>query len=299
MALKLGFVGLGEMGKWMAINMSKAGFPMTVYDVRHGPVEELVKHGAISAATPADVARNSECVFLSLPDTEIVEKVIFGENGLVNGLSKGVIVADLSTINYMATLKIEKELKAKGVTFIDVPVSGQESRAKDATLTVMAGGDITAFEKIRPALNAVGNNIVHMGKIGNGQLTKLVNQLSYDISAAALAELLPMAVKLGLDAEAVCQVVTTGTGKTYALEFFTPYILDNNFKPGYAMAAAYKDLISAAEISALKQIPLPVTFASMQTYQMALIQGLGSENKGAMIKVFEKALGVEVRRKKK
>jgi 3-hydroxyisobutyrate dehydrogenase-like beta-hydroxyacid dehydrogenase len=295
---KLGFIGLGEMGKWMAINVAKAGFPLTVFDIRPEPVKELVDKGAVPGENPADVAGKSEYVMMSLPDTQVVETVIFGEKGLINGLSPGSILVDLSTIHYLATLRIEEELRAKKVTFIDAPVSGMEARAKEGTLTVMIGGDPEAVEKILPILNAIGNNIVYMGKSGNGQLTKLVNQLLFNISAAAMAEILPMAVKLGLDPEAVCRVVTTGTGRTFALEFFTPHILENNFKPGYPLASAYKDMESAAQISSQKKIPLPVFAAAMQTYQMALVQGLGNENKGAMIKVWEKVLGVEVRKRR-
>jgi 3-hydroxyisobutyrate dehydrogenase-like beta-hydroxyacid dehydrogenase len=161
----------------------------------------------------------------------------------------------------------------------------------------MAGGDPDTVERIRPILDTIGDNVVYMGKGGNGQLAKLVNQLFFNISAAAMAEILPMAVKLGLDPEAICQVVTTGTGRTFALEFFTPYILSNNFKPGYPLVKAYKDMVSAMEISGREKIPLPVFSAAMHTYQMALVEGLGNENKGAMIKVWEKALGVKVRRK--
>jgi len=294
---RVGFIGLGEMGKWMAINVAKADFPLTVYDIRPNPIKVLVEKGAISADNPAELAREADCVFLSLPDTQVVEEVIFGENGLIGGLSAGSTLVDLSTIHYSATLRIKEELQARGVTFIDAPVSGMEARAKEGTLTVMVGGDSNAVEEIRPILDTIGNNIVYMGKSGNGQLTKLVNQLLFNISAAAMAEILPMAVKLGLDPEAVYHVVTTGTGRTFALEFFTPYILKNEFEQGYPLIKAYKDMVSAAEISSQEKIPLPVFFAAMQTYQMALAEGLGNEGKGAMIKVWEKALGVEVRRK--
>jgi 3-hydroxyisobutyrate dehydrogenase-like beta-hydroxyacid dehydrogenase len=298
MKLKIGFIGLGEMGKWMAINVAKAGFPLTVYDVRPDPVQELVKNGASAGEDPGDVAKKSDCVLMSLPDTQVVEKVLFGQKGMIQGLSPGSIVVDLSTIHYLATLRIEEQLRAKEVIFIDAPVSGMEARAKEGTLTVMGGGEPKTFEKIHPVLEAIGNNIVYMGKTGNGQLTKLVNQLLFNMSCAAMAEILPMAVKLGLDPEAVCQVVTTGTGRTFALEFFTPHILENNFKPGYPLISAYKDMESAAEISSQTKIPLPVFAAAMQTYQLALAQGLGKENKGAMIKVWEKVLGVEVRRRR-
>jgi len=297
MDLKLGFIGLGEMGKWMAINVVKAGYPLTVYDIRPDPVQDLAGRGAFLARSPAEVAKNADCVLLSLPDEHVVEEVLFAESGLVQGLFPRSIVVDLSTTGYLATIGIEERLRSMGVIFIDAPVTGMEARAKDATLTIMAAGEEKAVEKIRPILGLLGNNIVYMGRSGNGQLTKLVNQLLFNISAAAMAEVLPMAVKLGLDPEAVCQAVTTGTGRTFALEFFAPHILQNNFKPGYPLSKAYKDMVSAAEISSRKQIPLPVLAAAMQTYQMALAQGLGSENKGAMIKVWEKVLGVEVRKR--
>ncbi len=282
----------------MAINVAKAGVPLTVYDIRPGPVRELVDHAATPGDNPADVASKTDVVFLSLPDTQVVEAVIFGEKGLVQGLTPGTVVVDLSTIHYLATLRIEERLRAQGMAFVDAPVSGMEARAKAGTLTVMVGGDPIAVEKIRPILEVVGNTIVYMGKSGNGQLAKLVNQLLFNISAAAMAEILPMAVKLGLDPEAVCKVVTTGTGQTYALDFFTPYILRNDFKPGYSLIHAYKDMISAAEISSQGKIPLPVFNAALQTYQLALAQGLSNENKGAMIKVWERVLGVEVRTKR-
>ncbi len=298
MKLRVGFIGLGEMGKWMALNVAKAGFLLVVHDIRPGPVKELVDNGATSAKNPAEVAKKVDCVFLSLPNTGVVEEVLSGKNGLVNGLSSGSIVIDLSTIHYLATVRIAGEMKARGVTFIDAPVSGMEARAKDATLSVMVGGDRKTFEKIRPVLDVIGNNVVYMGKNGNGQLTKLVNQLFYNISGAATAELLPMAVKMGLDPEAVYEVVTKGTGQTFAFQFFTPRILDNKFEESYSLAEAYKDMISAAEISTQKGIPLPVFFAALHTYQMALIEGFGDENKGAMIKVWEKANGVKVRKNK-
>jgi 3-hydroxyisobutyrate dehydrogenase-like beta-hydroxyacid dehydrogenase len=298
MDFRVGFIGLGEMGKWMAINIVKAGYPLTVYDIRPDPVRDLTARGASLARSPAEVAKNADCVLLSLPDEHVVEEVLFAENGLIQGLFPGSIVVDLSTIDYLATLGIEKKLRSRGVTFIDAPVTGMEARAKEATLTIMAAGEEKTVEKIRPILGLLGNTLVYMGKSGNGQLTKLVNQLLFNISAAAMAEVLPMAVKLGLDPEAVCQAVTTGTGRTFALEFFAPHILQNNFKPGYPLSKAYKDMVSAAEISSKEKIPLPVFSAAMQTYQMALAQGLGNENKGAMIKVWEKVLGVEVRKKR-
>jgi 3-hydroxyisobutyrate dehydrogenase-like beta-hydroxyacid dehydrogenase len=285
------------MGKWMALNMAKAGHRLTVYDIRPEPVAELAARGAAPGEHPAAVAAEADVVFLSLPDTQVVDRVIFGQDGVMHGLSRGAVVVDLSTIHYLAALRIAEELQARGVTFIDAPVSGMEPRAKAGTLTVMVGGDPAVAEKIRPILQAIGNNVVYMGASGNGQLTKLVNQLFLNISTAAIAEVLPMAVKLGLDPERLCKVVSGGTGQTYAFDFFVPFVLEDNFEPGYPLERAYKDMECATEISSKMKIPLPVFSAAMQTYQLALAQGLGGENKSAMIKVWEKVLGVKVRKK--
>ena len=295
--LRVGFIGLGEMGRRMAINVAKNKFPLQVYDVRSQMIEKLVKNGAVAGKNPADVGRNNDCILLSLPGTEEVESVIFGENGIVNGLSSGGIVVDLSTMGYLATLKMQENLHAKGITFIDAPVSGAEARAENGTLTIMVGGDSKKLEKVRSILNAIGKNIVYMGRSGNGQLTKLINQLLFNTSIAAMAEIMPMAVKLGLDPEDVSKVVTTGTGRSYALEHFIPLILENNFKFGYTLNKAYKDIMSTSEICSKLKIPMPVVSAAMQTYQLALIQGLGDENKGSMIKVWEKLQSVEVRKR--
>ena len=298
MTAKIGFIGLGTMGKWMALNMLKAGFTMRVYDINPAPVEFLVGQGAVAAKSPADTAAAVDWLFLSLPDTELVEKVIFGENGIVQGARPGLVLIDLSTISYMPTLEINRKLLEKGILFADAPVSGMEARAKEAKLTVMFGGDESLFQTLKPAMDAIGNQIVYMGAIGSGQLTKLINQLLFNISCAGLAEVLPMAVKLGLDPEKVAQVVTTGTGRSFAAEFFIPLTLKNRFDEGYPVISAYKDLISAAEISAHKGIPLPVVNATAVTFQMAMAQGFGDLSKGGLIRVFEKLLGTEFRANK-
>ena len=294
---KIGFIGLGQMGKWMALNLVKAGFEVWVQDIDPQAVAFVKDQGARSAKTPSEIAAQTEWIFLSLPNTEIVETVIFGENGIIQGGKSGLIVVDLSTIGYLATLEINEKLNASGILFADAPVSGMEARAQEANLTIMFGGDEPILEKLRPALDVIGNKIVHMGKVGSGQLTKLINQLLFNISCAGVAEVLPMAAKLGLDPEKVTQVVTTGTGRSFAAEFFVPLALENRFDQGYPIKHAYKDLISAAEISAHQMIPLPVVQATTATFQMALAEGFGDESKGSLIKVFERMLGVEFRKK--
>jgi 3-hydroxyisobutyrate dehydrogenase-like beta-hydroxyacid dehydrogenase len=297
MAERIGFIGLGQMGKWMAHNILGKGFDLTVSDIDAAAVAALTGGGAKSAATPAEVAERTDWIFLSLPNAEVVRQIVFGESGLLTRARAGQVVIDLGTTTYMATLEMGANLKQQGIRFADAPVSGMESRAKDGTLTIMYGGDESLFQQVLPVFHAVGNLVLYMGELGCGQLTKLINQLLFNVSAAAIAEILPMAAKLGLDPEKVVSVVTSGTGRSFAAEFFGPRILENNFSEGYALKNAYKDMVSAAEICAHKKIPLPMVHAATTTYQMALAEGYGDEDKGAMIKVFERLLGVEFRRK--
>jgi len=294
---KIGFIGLGRMGKWLALNILKRGFDLTVSDIDAPAITVLTQQGAKSAALPADLAAQTDWIFLSLPDAAIVEAVIFGAGGLIRNARPGQVVVDLGTTAYMATLGFGAKLRDQGLTFADSPVSGMEARAKEGTLTIMYGGDEEVFQQVHPVLEAFGNLILYMGELGNGQLAKLINQLLLNINTAAIAEILPMALKLGLDPEKVISVVTTGTGRSFAAEFFGPRILEDRFQEGYALKNAYKDMVSAAELSAHRKIPLPLVHAATTTYQMALAAGYGDEDKGAMIKVFENILGVKFRRK--
>jgi 3-hydroxyisobutyrate dehydrogenase-like beta-hydroxyacid dehydrogenase len=297
MGNRIGFVGLGHMGKWMASRVLGAGFDLVVYDLDPSAVAFLTGQGAVAASSPAQLAGTVQQVFLSLPNAAIVDDVIFGPDGLVHGAHPGLIVIDCGTTGYLPTLEYARRLQAHDVRFADAPVSGMEARARQGTLTVMFGGEPALFEEVSPVLQAMGSRIVYMGEVGSGQLTKLANQLLFNISAAAIAEVLPMAARLGLDPERVLEVVTTGTGRSFAAEFFGPRILDGQFDQGYPLKDAYKDMISAAEISAHEWIPLPLVHAATTTYQMALAAGLGDQDKGAMIQVFERILGIEFRKK--
>ena len=296
MKRKIGFIGLGEMGKWMSLNILKSGYDVSVCDINPDAVKFLTDQGARSFRNPADLAIGVDCILLSLPDTRVVEKVIFNENGIITGAKKGLVIVDLSTISYIKTIEFERQLKEMEILFADAPVSGMEARARKGDLTIMFGGDPDLLETVRPLLNAMGKDIVYTGKVGNGQLTKLINQLLFNICCAGIAEVLPMAVKLGLDPEKVIQVVTNGTGRSFAADFFLPLTLENRFDQGYPLKSAYKDLVSAAEISAHHKIPLPLVEATATTFKMALLQGLEDESKGALIKVFERMLDVRFRK---
>jgi 3-hydroxyisobutyrate dehydrogenase-like beta-hydroxyacid dehydrogenase len=293
----IGFIGLGTMGKWMAINLIKAGFPLKFFARRKEVVDEVTARGGRFVPSPGEMMGEVSWVILCLPNTDTVEEVFFGREGAADVLKRGQVVIDCSTIHPLGARKIARELKGRGIDFLDAPISGMEARAKAGTLTIMVGGEESTFQQVRPALEAMGNKILYVGPSGNGQLMKLTNQLLFNIHCAALAEVLPMAVKMGLDPEQAVAVTRAGTGQCFALDNFGPLILEDNFGPGYPLEDAYKDMVHAGEISSANRIPLPVTAAAMATYQMALDQGLGRENKGAMIKVWEKVLGVRVRKK--
>ena len=295
MGKRVGFVGLGQMGLGMATNMVKSGHDLTVLESGADKVRRLKGLGATSVGSVAEMAAVCDVLFLCLPDTEVVQQVIFGEGGVVEGGRSGLVVVDFSTISYQTTLDIAGRLAEQGIRFADAPISGMEARANDGTLTVMYGGDTQLFEELLPYFGSIGNTVINMGPVGSGQLTKLVNQLLFNTAMAAIAEVLPMAAKLGLDPRKVVDVVTTSTGRSYGSEFFAPRILENRFDEGYPLAKAYKDMVSATELSAHQKIPLPMVHTATTTFQMALAGGLGGENKGALIKVFERLLGVEFR----
>lgn len=298
MKTEIGIIGLGAMGKGMALNILKKGFPLWVYDLRKKPVEELVSRGAKAPKDLRELGNRCPWILLSLPDGRVVESVLFGEGGLKLGLKDGHIIIDCGTTHPLLTRHAAATLKEEGIVFIDAPVSGTEIRAKQGTLTIMVGGEQEVFHTIYPLLESVGETIVYMGGSGSGQLAKVTNNVLYNISCAAMAEILPMAVKMGLDPESICSVVSTGTGQSFAFDYFSPFVLDGKFAHGYPMKNAYKDMATVMELANTYQIPLPVTAATMHTYQMALAQGLGGEGKGAMIKVWEKILGIQVRRRR-
>lgn len=292
--MKLGFAGLGQMGRPIAHNLMKGGDSLLVVDRSDKVFAEFEATGA-KGDTRAGALASTDVIFLCLPNDKVVRSVLFEEGGLAAKLGQGQTVVDLSTITYGTTKEIAARLGERGVRFLDAPISGMEKRAVDGTLTVMCGGDEAVFDAVKPLLERIGNKILYMGPSGSGQLTKLINQLLFDISAAALGEILPMAAKMGLDPDLVGEVVNSGTGRSYASEFFIPRILKGHFGDGYPMGHAYKDLVSAAALGSDLCLPMPVLAAATATYQAALLKGHGEKDKGGMVQVFEDLLGVQFR----
>ena len=295
--MKVGFIGAGEMGSGMARNLAKGGHEVTVFDGDAKKLEQLGAEG-LGTAHSIEGAASGDAIILCLPNSDANAQVCYGQGGLLGALKAGQMLIDCGTSRYEDTLKLYQECKAVGASFIDAPISGLPQRASSGELTIMCGADKAAYDKAKPLFECMGTTIVYMGQPGNGQLTKLINQLLLNISCAAIAEVIPMAVKLGLDPEQLTKVINNGTGRSHASEFFLPRILENDFTGSLSLEIAYKDMQSIASIAAQEQFPLPVLSAADSTYRLALKEGHGKHSKSGMIKVFEKLHGVEVRKTK-
>ncbi|TNC05641.1 NAD(P)-dependent oxidoreductase [Methylobacterium terricola] len=297
MSRRIAVMGLGQMGWPITLNLARKGDrteTIVAIDADPGRVAGLAEPGVVVTTERAAVA-GAEVLVLCLPDGDVVESVLFGPDGLGSRLAPGATVIDLSTIAHGQAVRIGRALEAHGFAVLDAPVSGAPAGAEAGTLTVMCGGTPETFAAMKPLLERIGTEVLHMGPLGSGQLTKTVNNVIYDINIAALAEVLPMAVAMGLDPEQLGRVVTTGTSRSYASQYFVPRILRGAFDEGYPLGKAYKDLVSAAEVAMARGFPLPVTAAATTTYQTALRAGHGDRDKGAMVLPFETMLGVKVR----
>ena len=290
----VGFVGLGRMGLGMARNLVRAGVPLVVCDVCPEPVQALVEGGAKAAADPAALAGRTELIFLCVPsDTEAAE-VLFGDRGLVRS-GKSPAVIDTTTMNHGAALRLARQAEEAGLAYGDCPISGMPFRAGNGTLTMMFGGDEALFTLAEPYLRIMGEFIVHCGAVGMGQLMKAVNNIIYDVNIAAFCEVMPLAVKAGLQPDKLAQVLTTGSSRSFASEYFVPRILERRFEGDFSMRAAWKDIVNIQEAAARLEASLPVVEAMVSTYRAAMEMGLGDQPKSAMVKVYEAQMGQEVR----
>lgn len=291
----IGFIGLGRMGRGMAANLVKAGVRLHVFDADAQAMQRLVAQGASACEDPADVAARVELLFLCLPYTTEVEQVLDGARGVLAGARAGLAIVDTTTQNYSATLELRARCEQAGVAYSDCPISGMPHRAADGTLTIMFGGDDAAFARAKPLLEKMGRYIVHCGGVGSGQMMKAINNIIYDVNIAAICEVMPLAIKAGLDVEQVAEVVTSGSARSFASEYFVPRILAGKFDGDFSMGAAYKDIVNVQEMATRLAAATPVVNAMVATYQHAIAMGFGDEPKSAMIKVYERALGLEVR----
>ena len=290
----VGFIGLGRMGSGMARNLLTAGVPLVVWDVFSQSVETLAGEGATAAADAAALADNADLIFLCVPTDQEADEVLFGERGIVQS-GKPTAIVDTTTMNHGAARLLAQRAREAGMAYADCPVSGMPLRAEKGTLTMMFGGSTELFGQAKPYLDVMGEHIVHCGDVGMGQLMKAVNNIIYDINIAAFCEVLPFAVKAGLQPDQLAEVLTTGNARSFASQYFVPRIMERRFEGDFSLRAAYKDIVNIQEAAVQINASLPLVEAMVSAYEAAIESGLGDEPKSAMIKVYEERMGQEVR----
>lgn len=295
MKRRVGFIGLGIMGKPMARNLLKAGFPLVVFSRSKGPIEELVKEGAVSGDSPREVAEQSEVLITMLPDSPEVKEVILGKDGILQGAKTGTVVIDMSSINPLITQEIAKILKEKGIEMLDAPVSGGEIGAIQGTLAIMVGGEDEVFKDCMEIFKALGKNIVHVGKIGAGGYVKLVNQIITALNLATVGEAFSLGVKAGLDPQVIYQAIRGGLAGSQILDSKAPMIFGRNFRPGFKVKLHYKDLNNALSTAKELGVPLPLSSFVQQIFISLITEGKGEEDHSALATFFEKIAGVEIK----
>ena len=293
---KTGFIGLGQMGAGMATMLAKANTPLLVTDLHPDAVAAFKVFDTVNAADLRTIARECELVFTCLPDESAIKLLLFAENGLLAGSGKLHTIIDTSTLNAGCSRTFATKAFQSGVTYCDCPVSGLPERAYNGTLTMMFGGPETTFELVRSYLDIMGETILYCGEAGNGQMTKAINNIVYDINIAAICEVLPLAVKAGLDPSVLERLLTTGSSRSFSSEHFIPKILAGQFENDFSLQSAHKDIINVQQIKTALAAETPLVDAMTDRYEKAIAAGFGHQPKSAMIKVYEEALGVSVRR---
>ena len=293
---KIGFIGLGIMGKPMIKNLLKAGYKLVVHDLNQRAVDELVSLGSESAESPEKVANNCEIIITMLPNSPHVKEVVLGKNGLIEGMKPGSVFIDMSSISPIVSRELSQKLEEIGVEMLDAPVSGGEPKAIDGTLSVMVGGKKDIFDRSYPILKAMAASVVHTGSIGAGNVTKLANQIIVALNIAAISEALVLATKAGVEPELVYQAIRGGLAGSTALDAKAPLMMDRKFNPGFRINLHIKDLSNALDTSHEIGVPLPLTSAVMEIMQALKVDGMGENDHGSLIRYYEKLAKIEVKR---
>jgi 3-hydroxyisobutyrate dehydrogenase len=299
MAKRVGFVGVGVMGKLMAINLLKRHFPVTAFDINPAPVEELLEFGAEKAASSAEAAAAGEVVVTMLPSSPHVEEAVLGPNGVLEGMRPGTVLIDMSTIDPLISRRVAEQVQARGFRMLDAPVSGGSVGARDATLTIMVGGPKDLFEECKPVLEAMGKNVIHCGENGMGEVVKVVNNLIAGVSLAVTAEAYNIGMRLGADPKVLYDVISKSSGRCWAHDNNLPVPgvttspADNEYAPGFMVDLMRKDLGLA--VSAAKGVQAPAVLAAVaeQMYGSASNMGYGRLDMSAVIKAIQALSGPE------
>lgn len=283
----IGFVGLGLMGKPMALNLRQAGADLVIYNRSQGVVEELTSRGMRPASSPADVARQAQIVIVMVSDTPAVEEVLFGSGGAAEGCGDGHVLIDMGTTEVLATRRFAEQLGSQRVAYVDAPVSGGVVGAEAGTLAIMVGADEASFHKVRPIFTVLGENVTHVGAIGAGQVAKAANQIIVGLTIGAVAEALTLARRAGVDPAKVRQALAGGFAGSRILELHGQRMIEGTFTPGGKVVTQRKDLFQALELARTLDLELPATALNMQLYDRLIETGGGELDHSALVKVID------------
>jgi 2-hydroxy-3-oxopropionate reductase len=291
MAQTIGFIGLGIMGKPMARNLLKAGYPLVVHSRSRGPVDEIVKAGASAGTSPRDVAAQCEVLITMLPNSPDVEQVALGKVGIAEGARRGLVFVDMSTISPIVSRKVGEALAPKGVTMLDAPVSGGEKGAIDAALSIMVGGDKATFDSVLPIFQAMGKTITLLGPLGMGGFTKLANQIIVAVNLTALAEALTLGKKAGLDRELLLTALGGGLAGSKCLDQKKANYIAGTYNPGFKVDLHFKDLGLIMESARALGVPLPATAVVQELFSAMRVKGRGGLDHSGIITLLEDLAG--------
>lgn len=294
--MKIGFIGLGIMGKPMAKNLLKAGYELNICDINKNAVAEVAAAGAAAYDTPGETAAESDIILTMLPNSPHVKTVIEGKDGVLEGMKPGTILVDMSSIDPNVSIELEKEVAAAGGEMLDAPVSGGEPKAVDATLSFMCGGKQEVFDRVKPILEKMGSSIVLVGPVGSGNMTKLANQIIVAVNIAALSEALVLATKSGVNPENVYKAIRGGLAGSTVMDAKAPMMLDRNFDPGFRIELHIKDLTNAQNASKAVGMELPMTDRVLDMMKKLQEEGLGKCDHAAVLRYYEEQENIEVKR---
>ena len=289
----IGFIGLGIMGRPMAGHLQTAGHRLFLHDIAALP-EELIRYGAVACTSSKEVAEKAEIIILMVPDTPHVEAVLFGKNGVAEGLARGKIVVDMSSISPLATKEFAKRVNALGADYLDAPVSGGEVGARAASLTIMVGGPQAAFDRAKLLFEMMGKNVTRVGENGDGQTTKVANQIIVALTIEAVGEALLFASKAGADPALVRQALMGGFASSRILEVHGERMVKRNFEPGFRIELHQKDLNLALEGARALGVSLPATATAQQLFNACAAHGGKAWDHSAMVKALELTAGHEI-----
>jgi 2-hydroxy-3-oxopropionate reductase len=294
--MKLGFIGLGIMGKPMVKNLLKAGYSVVVYDIIPDAVAGMVAAGATSAGSPREVASQVQIVITMLPNSPQVKEVMLGAGGVLEGAKQGTIIIDMSSIAPLAAKEVAAAAAAKGVEMLDAPVSGGEPKAIDGSLSIMVGGKQAIFDQCKDILLKMGKSVIRCGDIGAGNTTKLANQIIVALNIAAMSEALVLGAKAGVDPEVIFQAIRGGLAGSTVLDAKAPMVLSGNFNPGFKIDLHIKDLNNALETAKEVGVPLMLTSQVMEILQALKVDGKGQNDHSAIVQFYEKLAKIEARK---